>query len=120
MNAIAHIRNNQRNIQWSKVVNHLLSCNDSPGANRILAETGLTQDQLQMIARGWRPKKIEKEKLKLLAGRYIAIGNLLECGFDWDDIDDMCLIVDCSQDKIRRISNPIRVFSDMKGISTGN
>ena len=114
MNASAHIKPVEA-IRWSKLIDEIFEA--GAGYDRIIAESGMRKHSVDRIADGKRPTKHEQDQLKFLASKYVAIGKLLAVGFDHHDIDDMCLIRQCTANRVERIKDPILVWSKQTDIT---
>lgn len=96
-------------VRWSRLIDELLDC--GAGYDRMTSKTGMPRYALDELSDGRLPTNHEREQLKFIASHYVSIGRLLYCGFTYSDIDDMCLLTDCSATKIGIIADPVRVFT---------
>ena len=99
----------RKNIRWSRLIDELLDA--GAGYDRMTSKTGMPRCVLDELSDGRIPTNHEKEQLRFIASHYVSIERLLYCGFTYSDIDDMCLLTDCSATKIGIIAEPVRVFT---------
>ena len=109
MNAHADYIQPRTIIRWSRLIDELLDA--GAGYDRMTSKTGMPRYVLDELSDGRQPTNHEKEQLKFIASHYVPIERLLYCGFTNSDIDDMCLLTDCSATKIGIVAEPVRVFT---------
>ncbi|MFT6303572.1 MAG: hypothetical protein ACI9XK_003389 [Granulosicoccus sp.] len=110
MNAVVNF--NQRTVKrWSRLIDEILDAGASH--ERIESESGMLKHTVDEIANGRQPRKHEQEQLNFIACKWVPIERLLTVGFDFVEIDDMCLLTSCTETEAVRVRDPVRVFSTM-------
>ena len=113
MNAEVNL-NHHKVKRWSRLIDEILDA--GAGYDRIEGESGMLKHVVDELADGRRPLKHEQEQLKFIACKWVPIARLLTVGFDFEEIDDMCLTTSCTKTKVERVRDPVRVFSTMPAV----
>jgi len=111
MNTVVDL-NHHKVKRWSRLIDEILDA--GAGYERIEGESGMLKHIVDELADGRRPRQHEQEQLKFVACKWVPIDRLLSVGFDFKEIDDMCLLTSCTESKVERVQNPVRVFSSMQ------
>lgn len=96
--------------RWSQLIDEILDA--GAGYERIEGESGMLRHIVDELSDGRRPSKHEQEQLKFIACKWVPIERLLTVGFDFEEIDDMCLLTNCTESKVEKARDPVRVFSN--------
>ena len=110
MNTVVSI--NQHKVKrWSRLIDEIFDA--GAGYDRIEGESGMPKHIVDELANGRHPRQHEQEQLKFIACKWVPVARLLSVGFDFKEIDDMCLLTSCTESKVERVRDPVRVFSTM-------